>query len=176
MFYFKGMLRSGWRARTAMTEKRLHKRALLYWEERRAGRDCALLGDFNIAELEGVDPHSFLLDMTLSSDPIVAHVGDLLREEADLPSGPSRLENVRPASLLGQFARRWETVVEERQPLTSEYVFTTEAGFRVSCRGVLLPLSATGHDIDHLCGVVGWKSEKIGGGVEPSRETAGREN
>ena len=176
MFYFKELLQRGRRSRTAMAERRLHKRALLHWEELSGGRDWARLHDFDIADLEGVAPHSFILDLTSPGDPIVAHAGDLLREEAELPSGPTHLRDVRPASLLGQFAGRWKMAIRDRRPFTSEYVFTTEAGFRVSCRGVLLPLSATGHDIDHLCGVVGWKSEKVVEGAEPGLGSASSEN
>lgn len=166
MLVLNSIFQKGRRLRSARAERRLHNRALIYWEERSDGRDFAALSQFNIADLEGVHPHSFILDLTFRDDPVIASAGDLLCEEADLPGAPARLKDVRPSSLLGQFARRWELVVEERRPLTSEYVFTTDAGFRVYCRGVLLPLSATGCDIDHLCGVVGWKSVKLVDGVE----------
>ncbi len=33
----------------------------------------------------------------------------------------------------------------------------------VRARGVLVPLSKSGSRIDHVCGWVSWKSEKVGG-------------
>ncbi len=160
MFNISGLLLRRRTTAPSEPERRLHNRASRYWESRRDGREFPSLSNFNISELEDVQSHGFLLDLTLGGDPVIAHAGEVLREEADLRDGPTRVRDVRPTSLLGQFGSRWALVLEKREPLTSEYGFVTEAGYQISCRGVLLPLSSDGCDIDHIYGVVRWKSEK----------------
>src|SRR3546814_10853327 len=72
---------------------------------------------------------------------MLTHVGLVLRDEASVKSVPIALTDVAPDTLLGQFAGRWNEVLDSRKPVEAEYVFVTEAGYRVFCRGVLLPLS-----------------------------------
>jgi hypothetical protein len=161
VFDFKALLPGGRRHSPSGAERRLHNRALLYWDQQRESHAFPLVLDFDAARLEDMHSHGFLLDLSPAGEPCVAMIGDVLRDEADLAGGPARLHDIKATSLLGQFAGRYHTVLEERRPFTSEYVFTTEADYRVSCRGVLLPLSSDGTSIDHIYGVISWKSEKI---------------
>ena len=161
MFDFKSMLSEFRRRPAHARERRLHNRATLYWREQGKNHAFPLVSTFDASQIEDFYSHGFLLDLAAGQEPIVAEIGAVLREEADLPEGPVPLRDVRPTSLLGQFGARHKVVLEEQQPLTSEYVFTTEAGYRVSCRGVLLPLSSEGLVIDHVYGVVSWKSERV---------------
>src|SRR3546814_14136375 len=48
-----------------------------------------------------------------------------------------------------------------RTPVMAEYDFVTNGGYHVLCRGALLPLSSDGVMLDHVYGVISWKSEKI---------------
>ena len=144
-------------------ERRLHRRAMLYWDGLTRGREFPLLEEFDFFELEDRAAHGFLLDLRDSSGPLVTQVGDVLRDEGELAGVPMKLDDVPPASLLGQFGRRWKRVLSERKPAVSEYDFVTAAGYHVYCRGVLLPLSSDGSVIDHVYGVISWKSEKVQG-------------
>ena len=63
--------------------------------------------------------------------------------------------------LLMRFASHHERALASGQPETAEYDFVTFAGYHVLCRGALLPLSADGVSLDHVYGVVSWKSEKV---------------
>jgi hypothetical protein len=167
VFNIAGILQRSWSTPPFSSERRLHNRAFLYWESRKNGCEFPSLGNFDVSELEDVHSHCFLLDLTLGGDPLIAHAGEILREEADLRDGRARVRDVRPTSLLGQFGGRWALVLDKRQPLTSEYAFVTPADYQISCRGVLLPLSSDGCDIDHIFGVVRWKSEKLVGDGKP---------
>lgn len=142
-------------------ERRLHRRAMLYWEGLKCEREFPLLEEFNFFELEDHAAHGFLLDLRDAGEPLVTQVGDVLRDEGDLACVPVKLDDVPPTSLLGQFGRRWKQVLSERKPAVSEYDFVTAAGYHVYCRGVLLPLSSDGAAIDHVYGVITWKSEKV---------------
>src|SRR3546814_4007423 len=100
-------------------------------------------------------------DLTNRARPMLTHVWLVLRDEASVKSVPIALTDVAPDTLLGQFAGRWNEVLDSRKPVEAEYVFVTEAGYRVFCRGVLLPLSSSVSEIDHIHGVISWKSEKL---------------
>jgi hypothetical protein len=117
---------------------------------------------FDFLEREGLADHGFLLDICDATAPKFVSAGAILLEEADLTSTPELLSVVRSRSLLGQFAGRWKAITETKAPVVSEYEFETPAGYRVYCRGVLLPLSACGSMIDHVVGVINWRSEKVG--------------
>ncbi|MDP3677127.1 MAG: hypothetical protein Q8R44_18825 [Novosphingobium sp.] len=145
----------------APRERRLHRKALLYWDSLRREREFPLLDEFDFLKLEDGFTQGLLLDLSDSCHPLLTHVGHVLREEAELAALPVMLNDVSPASLVGQFGRRWEQVLSERKPVESEYDFITEAGYHVYCRGVLLPLSTEGSSINQIYGVIGWKSEKV---------------
>lgn len=148
------------RARTL--ERRLSRRALLYW--RSLGREGQLVrvGAFDPMALEDYSAHGFMLDLRGEGGPVACHVGPVLQEEADVDAVPIALARVPERSLLGQFARRWEEVVASGEPVQADYNFATER-YHILCRGVLLPLSSDGAAIDHVYGVISWKSEKLPG-------------
>lgn len=143
------------------TERRLHLRALSHWHAARGGREFPVCDEFDFLRLEDHATHGFLIDLSDASQPMVIHVGAVLREEAELGEVPVRLDDIAPPTLLGQFGRRWEEVRSARQPVMSEYDFVTEAAYQVRCRGVLLPLSSDGTSIDRVHGIITWKSEKV---------------
>lgn len=146
--------RSQWRA-----ERRLNRRALLYWQSIGRAGDLVAVDKFDPQALEDYSSHGFMLDLRDAAGPLICHVGPVLHEEADVKELPVALTDVLPRSLLGQFGRRWEEVLSQQQPVTAEYDFTTDR-YHIFCRGVLLPLSADGQTIDHVYGVISWKSEK----------------
>lgn len=141
-------------------ERRLNRRALLYW--RSLGREGELVAveRFDPNALEDCSAHGFMLDLSNVDVPIIYHVGPVLHEEADITELPVALMDVSERSLLGQFGRRWKDVLSGQQPVTAEYDFMTDR-YHILCRGVLLPLSSDGGTIDHVYGVISWKSEKL---------------
>jgi hypothetical protein len=153
---FRGTgLRSQWRA-----ERRLNRRALLYWRSIGREGDLVAVNKFDPQALEDCSSHGFMLDLRDVAAPLICHVGPVLQEEADITHLPITLADVPPRSLVGQFGRRWEEVLSQQQPVTAEYDFTTDR-YHIFCRGVLLPLSSDGLTIDHVYGVISWKSEKL---------------
>ena len=149
---------TGWR--TAATERRLHRRAASYWHSLRDGADVPLLKDFDLNFSEEFASRGFLLHID-GDRPVLSHIGEILMDEAGLASPLIALVDVPAKSLLGQFGRRYAQALIERNPVTTEYVFDTDAGYRISCRSVLLPFRGSGDMIDYVYGVVSWKSDKI---------------
>lgn len=142
-------------------ERRLHKRAMLYWQSALGDRELVALADFDPLAIEDDSNHGFLLDLRTPAEPIFSYVGPVLEQEAGVEGDRIRLKSVPQQSLLMRFASHYPRVLESRQPETAEYDFVTHAGYHVLCRGALLPLSADGSSIDHVYGVVSWKSEKV---------------
>lgn len=142
-------------------ERRLHKRAVLYWWHARGERELVSLADFDPLEIEDDSSHGFLLDLTTPSDPVFTYVGPVLAQEAGFDGDQVRFAAVPDSSLLMRFARHHPRALASGLPEMAEYDFVTFAGYHVLCRGSLLPLSADGAVVDHVYGVVSWKSEKL---------------
>lgn len=149
------------RRRTTALERRLARRAMLYWCSIGGDGALAAVGAFNPSALEDdISMHGFMLDLRDPEGPMVCHLGPVLREEAEVAELPVSLADVSERSLLGQFALRWLEVLAQEQPVTADYDFDTDS-HRILCRGALLPLSSDGLTIDHVYGVVSWRREKL---------------
>lgn len=140
------------------SERRLHKRAIAYWQSLAIDGDTPRQEHFDFSSDPEFSAKGFLLDFRGSS-PFFLHVGDILQDEANIASHQVALADVSETSLVGQFARRYPDILENRQPAISEYTIDTDVGYRVYCRGALLPLRSIGEAVDCVYGVVSWKSE-----------------
>jgi hypothetical protein len=147
------------RSRLFVPERRLHKRASKYWHSLTSGGEIPRQEKFNFSGDEDFFSRGFLLSLT-EVEPAFVHIGDILQDEAQIATCSANLHEVSASSLLGQFGRRYPNVLTDKQPFMSEYIFDTGAGFRVFCRGVLLPLSSTGETLDRIYGIVSWKANK----------------
>lgn len=148
-------------ARQPAPERRLHVRVLIYWQGVARGRDLVPLEDFDWISLEEDSSHGFLLDLRPADGPEFSYVGPVLAEEARVDGTPAALASVSTNSLLARFGSKFHSVLETGKPVTADHEFVTPAGYRVLCRGALLPLSKDGLAIDHVYGAVSWKSEKV---------------
>lgn len=162
------LIRRFTRSKPAALERRLHKRAVRYWERAIGSADYLRLSKFDPASVEDALSHGFMLDVTDPAAPVFTSVGPVLQDEAGLECGIALFETVEETSLLARFSSRYLEVIETRAPVTAEYDFVTAAGYQVLCRGALLPLSSSGERVDHVYGVISWRSQK----VAPEREPA----
>lgn len=142
-------------------ERRLHNRVMSHWQKLKRDREFVLLRDFDPLELEDSATHGFLLDLTAAGRPMLRFVGPVLRDEASIEGDDVALSDVGGDTLLRRFADRHPEVSADRLAISAEYDFVTSAGYHVLCRGVLLPLSSDGVQLDHIYGVISWKSEKV---------------
>lgn len=142
-------------------ERRLHRRAVLYWERIRRGEQVPTLQDFDPLAIEDDFNHGFLLVLGEPGQPMFASVGPVLEQEAGIEGMPIGYDRVPNGSLLKRFACHYPRVLRSGAPEMAEYDFVTAAGYHVLCRGALLPLSSDGRTIDHVYGVVSWKSQKV---------------
>jgi hypothetical protein len=143
-------------------ERRLHNRVMLHWQALKRDSEFVLLKDFDPMVLEDHSTHGFLLDLTNAVQPVLRFIGPVLRDEASIEGQDIPLADVANDTLLRRFADRYPEVSARRTAIPAEYDFITSAGYHVLCRGVLLPLSSDGVLLDHVYGVISWKSEKVG--------------
>ena len=144
----------------ATLERRLHRRAVNYWQSVRSDGDLVILADFDPLAIEDDSSHGFMLDVRDPACPKLTYVGPVLEQEAEIGRTDIPLSTVKANSLLARFANHYPRVLESQSPETAEYDFVTHAGYHILCRGALLPLSSDGKDVDHVFGVVSWKSER----------------
>jgi hypothetical protein len=144
-------------------ERRLHRRALQYWQNALGDDGLVRLADFDPLAIEDDFSHGFLLDVRAPIGPRFSYVGPVLEQEAGVSGINVLLAGVRADSLLMRFASHYPRVLDSGAPETAEYDFVTDAGYHVLCRGALLPLSSDGVTLDHVYGVVSWKSERVTG-------------
>jgi hypothetical protein len=143
-------------------ERRLHNRVMLHWQTIKRDSEFVILDDFDPMVLEDSSTHGFLLDLTTAGQPVLRFIGPVLRDEASINGSDVPLRDVAHDTLLWRFADRYPEVLARRTAIPAEYDFITSAGYHVLCRGVLLPLSSDGVLLDHIYGVISWKSEKLG--------------
>jgi hypothetical protein len=146
----------------AAIERRLHRRAVRYWRDALGECERLLLDRFDAGAVEDRLDQGFLLDLRDRAAPVFARIAPVLQDEAEIAAEAVGLADVPGGSLLARFAAHYPKALATEQPVTAEYDFVTEAGWHVLCRGALLPLSSDGARVDHVYGVISWKSEKAG--------------
>jgi hypothetical protein len=156
-----GKIIAAFRRASPDPERRLHERATLYWERAREKREFVSLGEFDWLSLEDNSSHAFLLKLSDGGGPVFTYIGPVLRDEAGVEEEEILLKDAPQTSLLVRFGTQYANAVELAAPVTADYDFVTAAGYRVLCRGALLPLSESGFGVDHVFGVISWKSEKV---------------
>lgn len=155
--FFRGLGRTS----PARLERRLHRRAVQYWRSALGESRYLRLDRFNPKAVEDRLDQGFLLDLRDPEAPAVSRIAPVLQDEAGVESDAVALPAVAESSLLARFAAHYSQVLVTEQPVMAEYDFVTEAGYRVLCRGALLPLSSEGDRVDHVYGIISWKSHRV---------------
>jgi hypothetical protein len=146
-------------------ERRMHVRAYNYWVSLLGGRPYPSIADLKPERIGDFGPHSVLLDFTANaSDPEVAFLGPSLRAECELPPGTQRISQVPSRSLLSRLTDHYMQIIANRAPIGFEAEFLSHKGVNTLYRGILMPLSTNGDEIDFIYGVINWK--ELAGGAE----------
>lgn len=172
MYRFLGRVREAISPGRPPLERRLHERALSSWQKARGRSGLVQLDRFGWRSLEDHRNHGFLLDVRDHAGATLVHIGPVLRDEAGIPDGVSvRFPDLPQHSLIARLAHRYRDALTNGEPVVASYEFVTSANYLVLSRGVLLPLSSDGQVLDHVYGVISWKSERLEGSdrLEQSR-------
>ncbi len=142
----------------AIDERRMHERAYAYWVSLLDGRTFPSVADLDPSTLDDFAPHSVLLDFTQDHEtPTLRYIGKTLREECGLPVGELDLKSVPTRSLISRLTDHFFEIIANRAPIGFEAEFVSQRGNNTLYRGILMPLSSDGADIDFIYGVINWK-------------------
>jgi hypothetical protein len=139
-------------------ERRMHVRAYNYWVSLLGGRPYPSIQDVDPHTIEDFGPHSVLLDFSRDQeDPEIAFLGRALRIECALDSAIRQISAVPSRSLLSRLTDHYLQIIANRAPIGFEAEFVGQRGLNTLYRGILMPLSSDGNQIDFIYGVINWK-------------------
>jgi hypothetical protein len=139
-------------------ERRMQVRAYNYW--------ASLLGEGTFPTvttlLDGVYPdfaqNAVLLHFDDGiEDPAIKFVGTTLAEECGTESSIERLSQIPGRSLLSRITDHYMQIIANQAPIGFEAEFVNQHGRTILYRGILLPFSSDGLQIDYIMGVINWK-------------------
>jgi hypothetical protein len=141
-----------------LDERRMHVRAYNYWVSLLDGRAYPSIKALDPEALGDFGPNSVLLDFSEGGDdPKIAWLGDALREECDLIGDVRRISEVPKRSLLSRLTDHYMQIIANKAPIGFEAEFVGQRGKNTMYRGILMPFSSTGDEIDFIYGVINWK-------------------
>lgn len=144
-------------------ERRMQVRAYNYWTRLLGEHEYPLIEDLDPADALDFADHGVLLHFTDGLDnPAIAYLGSEIERESGLEETFERLDDVPPRSLLSRITDHYMQIHANKAPIGFEAEFVNQRGVTILYRGILLPFSSTGDDIDYIYGVINWK-EAVGG-------------
>lgn len=139
-------------------ERRMHVRAYNHWVSLLDGAPFPAIDRLDPAGITDFGPHSVLLDFGRGlEDPTISYLGATLREECGLESTILRVAEVPGRSLLSRLTDHYLQIIANRAPIGFEAEFVGNSGCTTLYRGILMPFSSNGMDIDFIYGVINWK-------------------
>jgi hypothetical protein len=138
-------------------ERRMHVRAYNYWCSLLDGRDFPSIQNLQAEAIEDFSSHSVLLNFAGAlNNPETAFVGEAIRAEIGVDK-IERISDVPGRSLLSRLTDHHFQIIATRAPVGFEADFINQRGHEISYRGILMPFSSDGTEIDYVYGVINWK-------------------
>lgn len=144
--------------RMGADERRMHVRAYNHWISLLKGRPFPAIADLDPSSIADFGPNSVLLDFSESrDDPAIRYLGQALRDESEFTTEITHVSQVPSGSLLSHLIDHYRQIFANRAPIGFEAEFVNIRGYNTLCRGILMPFSTHGAEIDAIYGVVNWK-------------------
>ncbi|MED5543648.1 MAG: hypothetical protein VYD90_00200 [Pseudomonadota bacterium] len=144
------------------TERRLQIQVYQEWARVAKAKPFPSMEDMEEVVLEGFHEDSVILQMTEDAmDPIIAFVGSNLRRDCGKGTRIERLPDVPGLTLLSRFTDTYLQCIANRAPVGFEASFINCLEENVHYRGILLPISSDGQNVDTVWGVTSSKSEPL---------------
>jgi len=139
-------------------ERRMHVRAYNYWVSLLNGRDFPSIEELEPSDVEDFSANSVLLDFTCGRDnPAIPFVGTAIRDECELDDDMRTIADVPSRSLLSRLTDHYLQIIANRAPIGFEAEYENMQGETICYRGILMPFSSDGEQIDFIYGVINWK-------------------
>jgi hypothetical protein len=137
----------------------MHVRAYNYWASLLGTRDFPSIEDLEPGEVQDFASNSVLLDFTCGRDnPAIPYVGAAIREECGLGDDVRTIDDVPSRSLLSRLTDHYMQIIANRAPVGFEAEFENPHAETICYRGILMPFSSDGEQIDFIYGVINWKT------------------
>ena len=138
-------------------ERRMHVRAYNYWVSLLDSRPYPAIDDLDPGHPD-FGPHSVLLDFTSGPDnAAILYLGDSLRQEGGLSGEIHAIADVPPRSVLSRLTDHYLEIIANRAPIGFEAEYVSHRGLPTMYRGILMPFTSNGDEIDFIYGVINWK-------------------
>lgn len=141
-------------------ERRMNIAAYNYWEGLLDERPFPSVTDLDPEALQPFSRNAVLIDFSNGyEDPILRYVGPELRLESGISADSANPTDVPRGTVLSRLTDHYLEILANRAPVGFEAEFNHRDGVRILYRGILMPLSDDGENINFIYGVVSWKSE-----------------
>jgi hypothetical protein len=148
-------------------ERRMHVRAYNYWVSLLDGRDFPSIEDLEPGEVQDFAGNSVLLDFTCGRDnPAIPYIGAGIRDECGLSDDTRNIADVPSRSLLSRLTDHYMQIIANRAPIGFEAEFVNQREENICYRGILMPFSSDGEQIDFIYGVINWKTVAASAGTQ----------
>ena len=134
--------------------------ALRYWDERKRGRRCPATADLDPGESPRLRDHAFVVAVATESHGFtVTYSGPSLARLCGADPTGQPIDRCLPAPLRERTVQFLETATSLKRPMADSSRYTDNAGNVVAYRTVLMPLAGERGAVDHLFGVLTYKTE-----------------
>ena len=138
-------------------ERRMHVRAYNYWVSLLEDRPYPSIDDLDPGHPD-FGPNSVLLDFTNGPENAsVPYLGKALRDEGGLTGDIQTIADVPPRSVLSRLTDHYLEILANRAPIGFEAEYVSYRGLPTMYRGILMPFTSNGDEIDFIYGVINWK-------------------
>jgi len=132
--------------------------------------DCwaGLAGDQDIPPLKALAPESIapyknnmvLIDLRdPNNEPTLQVIGQLLRQDVDQDLVLAGISEIPRRTLLSRITDHYMEVLANKSPISFDAEFNNKAKEKILYRGILLPFSDDGENINFILGAIRWISE-----------------
>jgi hypothetical protein len=143
-------------------DRRLIMRAVDRWEAVRGGHAYPRMADFGIETMPDMAAQSFVIDVNMKNVHMsqLRFVGDMLQQDCSRDLIGKPVTGVPRGSLVSRLTDHYMQILANRAPMSFEAEYNDADGRVTKYRGIMLPLSDTGGDIDHILGVINCRSDR----------------
>jgi hypothetical protein len=142
-----------------LNERRLHLKIFDHWVSLLGGREFPELGEMQSEMEDDTLATSFVIDLKPGLADATLHFAG--RELLTDYGGDRGLSGIKIAdlgkySVIARLADHYLEVISNRAPIGFEAEFERQNGRQAAYRGILLPFSEDGSDINYILGVTSW--------------------
>lgn len=144
-------------------DRRLIIKVVDYWESLRGAEPFPKIADFDITAISGMADNSFLIDVNSKNvqSSHLRYVGNALAEDCsrDLIGRP--VSSVPRGSLVSRLTDHFLQILANRAPMAFEAEYGNGEGAITKYRGIMVPLSDSGKDMDFILGVINSRKDPL---------------